>query len=157
MIPEATAIKKLERLYRRIPKMQCKGLCQDACGPIEYAALEGKRIEDVTGEMAPHVPGYTTLGAESEMEVEMRAQHTLKVMGSIKCSMLNDEGQCSCYAVRPSICRLWGAVEHLQCPFGCRPAGGMLTRQEANRIMRQILELSIQTLDVREPVNDVRP
>lgn len=34
----------LERIYRAVPTVQCKGLCQQSCGPINMSAEERRRI-----------------------------------------------------------------------------------------------------------------
>ncbi len=135
-----TVIKKLERLYRRVPKIDCKGLCQRACGPIEPAAIELKRIEKVTGR-APFVPGFSTEGVHSSGELLLVASDHMR-RHSMVCSKLDEDGKCTCYAIRPMICRLWGVVESMKCPHGCRPAR-YLTAQEADRLLRKVLELSM--------------
>lgn len=33
---------------------------------------------------------------------------------------LTDDNSCSAYTDRPTICRLWGAIDALRCPHGCR-------------------------------------
>lgn len=51
--------------------------------------------------------------------------------------MLTDEGRCSVYDVRPMVCRLWGLVPSMRCPYGCKPEGGYLSEREG---MRMLLE-----------------
>lgn len=38
----------------------------------------------------------------------------------LDCPLLENE-RCSVYEVRPMICRLWGLVESMPCPWGCKP------------------------------------
>jgi hypothetical protein len=45
--------------------------------------------------------------------------------GDYTCPALKD-GRCSVYDVRPTLCRLWGVVEDMPCPWGCVPDGGRL-------------------------------
>jgi hypothetical protein len=54
---------------------------------------------------------------------------------------LLDAGRCTVYADRPLICRLFGAVEDLRCPFGCLPER-LLTPAEGRRLLRAVKELS---------------
>ena len=82
-------------LYAELPKLACRGLCAESCGPIALTPLEEQRIVEVAGS-AP------TFGPD------------------LVCSMLVDE-RCSVYQVRPALCRLWGLVESMPCPWGCKP------------------------------------
>ena len=51
--------------------------------------------------------------------------------------MLTADRRCAVYEVRPMICRLWGLVERMPCPFGCRPEGGLLSDEEGARLLRE--------------------
>ena len=109
---------RLRRVYRQIPAMECKGLCQGACGPIAMTATEAKRIEDATG-------------------------RALKMVRDDKrCGYLGEDGKCEVYAQRPLICRLWGADETLRCPHGCRPKK-LLTREQGHALFQEMGEPSI--------------
>lgn len=101
----------LDELYAEIPDTGCKGLCVEACGPIGMTPLERQRIAD-RGTALPLL-GKPTDGA---------------------CTALS-EGRCAVYECRPTICRLWGAVESLPCPHGCVPDGGRLPDREGHRII----------------------
>ena len=87
---------ELNRLYKKIPNLKCKGLCSDSCGPIKASKREVERLEEVAGKK-------------------------LKVNWTLTCSILTKEGKCSAYEVRPLICRLWGVVKKMKCPHGCEP------------------------------------
>jgi hypothetical protein len=87
---------KLQALYEQIPRIDCQGLCHDSCGPIETSIRERTRIEQESGK-----------------------QLTCGVKAS--CTMLDKDRRCSVYAIRPMICRLWGVVESMPCPYGCKP------------------------------------
>lgn len=43
-------------------------------------------------------------------------------------------GSCDIYDDRPIICRLFGTVDKLKCPHGCKPKS-MLNRHQENKIM----------------------
>lgn len=51
--------------------------------------------------------------------------------------MLTEEHRCSVYEIRPMICRLWGLVRGMPCPYGCRPEGGLLPDEEGQRLLRE--------------------
>ena len=88
------AVLALDRLYSELPRLDCKGLCADSCGPIVMSRVEWDRIGQVLG-------------------------HKPQAKG-IDCPMLA-AGRCTVYDVRPAICRLWGIAEEMPCPFGCKP------------------------------------
>jgi hypothetical protein len=96
----------LEALYAQVPDVQCAGHCSDSCGPIDMSLRERQRIQQ-------RGRGDVTCGAGAS------------------CSMLDDERRCSVYDIRPMICRLWGSAQGLACPYGCRPAEGLLSREQA--------------------------
>jgi Fe-S-cluster containining protein len=87
---------RLDALYKTLPGVQCRGFCKDSCGPIAASRAEVERIEKV-------------------------ADKRLAVGEDLTCSMLDADGRCVVYAVRPMICRLFGTVEKLKCPHGCVP------------------------------------
>lgn len=108
--------RQLDELYARLPKLECQGHCHDSCGPIDMSVRERARIVE-------------------------RARKPITCGPGAGCSMLTADRRCSVYDIRPMICRLWGLVEGLRCPYGCRPDGGLLPNQdgllllhEANRI-----------------------
>jgi Fe-S-cluster containining protein len=49
--------------------------------------------------------------------------------------MLTAVGRCAVYGIRPMVCRLWGLVEGMPCPHGCRPDGGLLPDTEGRRLL----------------------
>jgi len=75
------------------------------------------------------------VGVRIPLPVE--ALETLKRDGNYACPAL-DEGRCTVYERRPSICRLWGVVESLACPHGCRPEPRALTDQEGFAFLARI-------------------
>ena len=51
--------------------------------------------------------------------------------GQLTCPMLHRaSGDCRVYPVRPMLCRLWGLVKKMACPWGCVPER-WLTDEEA--------------------------
>lgn len=51
-------------------------------------------------------------------------------------------GRCEVYEVRPMVCRLWGAVEGMQCPYGCVPPAGYLPDREGQRLLARVAVVS---------------
>jgi hypothetical protein len=97
----------LERVYARMPRLECKGLCQQYCGPIPLSEVEYKR-------MVAHVG------------------HTFRMDRSIHCPLLDlVSGKCTCHPVRPLICRAFGSVDDplLRCPHGCTPSRWMSNKE----------------------------
>lgn len=110
----------LDALYRSLPRMECKGKCASCCGPAPASPLEKERIRardvdwvDVTSVSLP----------------------TGQVF-DLACTALDQKSlRCRVYEDRPMVCRIWGLVEELACPWGCMPEGGYLDSTEGLRLM----------------------
>ena len=103
---------RLDDIYESIPvSIECKGHCQGSCGPIAMTPDEFRRISEAS-ETIPTVDEHAT------------------------CSLLVG-GRCSVYDVRPIICRLWGMVRGMECPWGCKPTPRYLTREEGFAFIRK--------------------
>ncbi len=113
---DSTKAERLASLYAQIPSILCKGECYDACGPIAMTALEYRRIVARRGGREP-------------------------VSTSLDCPLLSADGRCTVYADRPEICRIYGVVKALPCPYGCRPKR-WLSHEEAVALHREIAALS---------------
>lgn len=100
----------LERIYRSVPAVTCRGLCAVACGPIDMSDEERRRIAERGVTIPPPTQALAAIAAGQRTEA---------------CPALVD-GKCSVYEDRPLICRLWGAVESLPCPHGCEVTPGLL-------------------------------
>lgn len=113
----------LEQLYAELSQIQCKGRCAESCGPIAMSPLERQRLKERGIEITPLTP---------------------------TCPALTQIGLCSVYDVRPMICRLWGLVEQMTCPWGCRPEGGFLDDATARRLLRRADVVGAKTVPVGE-------
>lgn len=114
--------KKLEKIYAKIPEIDCKGLCHPSCSIVPAAKIEIQRAKGRMGGKNPFSPLSANIALES---------------GSIpSCAALKDK-KCSIYTARPAICRLYGVAEKLECHFGCKPKK-MLTQTEAYSIIREV-------------------
>lgn len=99
---------QLAALYEQVPEINCKGLCADACGPIDGGPREKVRMRRAGVKLPPRHEAVKAMIASE---------------GNYECPALSD-GQCSVYDVRPMVCRIWGAVDDMTCPYGCLPAPG---------------------------------
>jgi hypothetical protein len=104
-----------EEFYKKLPKIDCQGHCHTSCGPIAATKFEHKRIEKKAG-------------------------GPIAVDGDLNCSMLKDK-RCSVYEIRPTICRLFGVVEGLKCPYGCKPER-LLTKEEGFELLEEARRIS---------------
>lgn len=104
--------RELDALYASLPKLACRGWCSASCGPLAMSVRERSRITEQARQPVSH-----------------------DVSGT--CSLLTDLQRCSVYEIRPMICRLWGMVERMPCPYGCRPDGGLLPDSEGRRLLME--------------------
>ncbi|HET9076432.1 MAG TPA: YkgJ family cysteine cluster protein [Acidimicrobiales bacterium] len=113
----------LADVYARIPEIECKGLCQDSCGPIAMSNEEDARLRQ-QGVVIPPM---------------LEAVAALERGDDYYCPALQDQ-RCTVYGDRPTICRLWGATESMPCPHGCTPADA-LSQQESHELLRLSAEV----------------
>lgn len=99
---------ELDALYAQVPEIDCKGLCIDSCGPVEGGHRETVRIRQAGVRLPDRRAAVRQMIADG---------------GEYTCPALRN-GRCSVYAVRPMICRIWGASDDMPCPYGCQPRGG---------------------------------
>jgi uncharacterized protein len=113
---------QLEEFYGLIPKVQCLGKCQLACGPVGLFPIEAENIK--------------------------AKGHALPVASEdLVCSKLSVTGTCSIYGDRPLVCRMYGAVSALQCPYGCK-SERLLDPEIENGIARKVQDLKAGKLIV---------
>lgn len=117
----ADQIAELEQLYAQIPDVNCRGVCQAACGPIGMGDAEHARLS------RPGLP------------VIPRSDRTPAEHIPASCPALTALGRCGVYQIRPMVCRIWGAVRSMRCPFGCVPAGGWLAEVDGQILLMRSL------------------
>lgn len=102
----------IRKLYKQIPAFECKPGCHECCGIVPWARSEWEQISD---------------------------KRNYK---SVICPYIGPEG-CEVYEKRPLMCRLFGAVDDpiLKCPYGCAPSNKMLTKKQAQAMIRRYHEL----------------
>ncbi|MEE8422880.1 MAG: YkgJ family cysteine cluster protein [Dehalococcoidia bacterium] len=98
----------LRAVYRELPRLECKGLCLEFCGPVPTSPAERSRIHRAAGRRV-------ITGADAV------------------CPYLSEQGRCTVYSIRPLMCRLWGMAEGMECPHGCKP-DRPLSREDALKL-----------------------
>lgn len=122
MAPNPTRLNaRLDALYEKLPRLDCQGLCSDSCGPIEMSVAERQRIERTGVKMIP----YDQMMATS----------------CWVCPALSPLGLCTVYEIRPMLCRLWGIVESMPCPYDCVPEGGHLSDKVGFGLLAESLQV----------------
>jgi hypothetical protein len=120
----------IDALLSGLPAFECKEGCFDCCGPLELSRLEYMRCIQASGRTAK--------------DVKRQMQNNIK-QGIYTCPLLDTETkQCSVYAVRPAICRLFGVVDHelLRCPHGYAPeSSALLNNEQSKEILGKVNEL----------------
>lgn len=106
-------IKKLHEQYAKVPSANCKGLCHEACAFVMCGDLEKKIISE---------------------------KHGNKEMLQAECPYLLTNKKCGIYDDRPLVCRFYGVVPGLPCPFGCEP-DATLSATQASKIFNKVTDL----------------
>lgn len=114
---------QLTEVYESLPQIDCKGACWDSCGSIGMSVPEQRRIRERHGRTLPLMAAFAA-------------------QGDGMCPALTMFGQCSVYADRPLICRLWGLVPSMRCNFGCVPDGGLLTERDGHLLLARVSEIA---------------
>jgi Fe-S-cluster containining protein len=117
----------LEDLYAAIPTVECKRLCVESCGPIYVGKNERSAITRFRGGVPP-----------------------AQLRPDARCSLLKDDGTCSVYPARPFICRFFGAVETLPCPWDCKVTPRKLTGEEARDLYLKFKEAIGESVGLAE-------
>lgn len=124
----------LERLYRAVPHVACRGLCTDSCGPVPMSEAEHMRVR-AKGVDIPVIEDALT---------------AIKNGDAPTCPALVNN-RCSVYDVRPLICRMWGAVESMPCPHGCTVTPGLLVDDGAKILIRRSIDVGGQPMKYEGP------
>ena len=108
---------KIKSIYKKIPKIDCQGKCQQSCGIILMSETEKKQLM----KKGIDIPGFKT--------------HP--IFGKHTCTKISDDGKCSIYKDRPAVCRLWGVVLEMPFPHNCT-AEKILTKDEGFSILGEL-------------------
>ncbi|MCX5066735.1 hypothetical protein OOJ91_12850 [Micromonospora lupini] len=103
-------VAEMDQLYAELPEIDCKGLCHESCTAIVMTPVEQQRVRERGVEVTPL---------------------------DMPCPALTQLNRCSVRDVRPLICRLYGLVEQMACPHGCRPEGGFVPEATARRLIER--------------------
>lgn len=120
---------QLKEIYAKIPPIDCQRKCQEACGVIPVQRPELKKIR-VRAKV--NIDDFVIDGPDGIMMLFDADKES--------CPVLGVDGACTVYDVRPFICRLFGVVEGMLCPEGCKPER-ILTRDEAAVLVEQLRQL----------------
>ena len=114
-----TLREKLAAVYDKIPAIKCAGKCQECCGPIVVTNAERK-----------------------QMLRHGKPKNPARKADTLTCPSLDVAfGTCSVYVDRPIICRLWGVVAGMPCPYGCVPER-VLSDDEAYALISEVKAIS---------------
>lgn len=138
---------ELNAIYSRIPEVHCQGHCGNptgdtCCGPIGCSAIEARLVDEYDGVRSPWITSSDRKFADFPMFCHVPGVFMdPNRLDRALCPHLSQNGKCRAYEARPAICRLWGAVKTMACPWGCRPQR-WLRDKEAVSILNEIDRLS---------------
>ena len=112
----------LKKIYSKIPAVDCKGHCAEACANVPALPVENKYLEHI--------------GIEPFDDETVVIKKLTESGKSEACKHLKD-GKCSIYDNRPIICRLYGTTTTLKCSWGCVPKK-YLPNQNAQALIRRL-------------------
>lgn len=123
---------RLKALYDRMPKVECKGLCWNACGPIDMSVAERQKITDLGVE----IPEWT-----QERHNAWTHRNENLYCPALSFNAHNGKMGCTVYEARPLICRAWGVGEgDMACPHGCETTGRLSPTE--------LLELLVESFEI---------
>jgi hypothetical protein len=109
------AVAALDALYAELPTIECHGGCAAACGPIPLTELEARRLQVTTHRKPRTLVLMPTVDGRGDTRRE-------------RCIYLSAADRCTAYAVRPLLCRAYGALKAMSCPRGCLPSAWLTPR-----------------------------
>lgn len=120
----------VEQIYNLVPHLDCKGKCQESCGPIDMSDREKAIIKEFCEKN--NIPYFDI----PPLTVERYIRDLAKTDKELVCPFLKDD-KCSIYSVRPLICRLWGTIEAMPCLWGCKPTR-YLNNKEGHQLLKRL-------------------
>ncbi|MEM9244526.1 MAG: YkgJ family cysteine cluster protein [Cyanobacteria bacterium P01_F01_bin.153] len=119
MMSKKKKFKTVQDVYDAIPSIDCQGLCHESCGPIMMSNVERSRMA-AAGKTPPSLDNLAP---------------------GLNCIQLQLNRKCGAYQVRPLVCRLFGVVAVMPCPFGCKPER-WLPEREARHLQKELDRMS---------------
>ncbi len=126
---------QLKKLYKKIPKIKCKGLCHPQCTIIGVSKIERKIIIDKL-----MFDPFMEIQQEDPLKKKYMQSITKCSEDSIRCPMLNMENKCNIYEDRPFVCRIYGVSKMLPCEYGCEPEE-WISQMDAAKLKHEIEKL----------------
>ncbi len=113
---------RITAAHATIPDIDCQGHCRETCvAAVPMSDVERERIAAAGVQLLP-------------LAVVLRDP----VVALRSCAALTPFGRCGVHAVRPTLCRLYGTSEGLECAWGCEPRGVLLSRSEARALLDEV-------------------
>ena len=130
---EFKIISKMKHVWFQVPRVQCKGKCQDSCSNVPVAPVEAEYLQQ------EYRVTFPILEHGLEMGIPPAEFHTLGP-NNTPCMFLKD-GRCSIYRNRPLICRAYGHdIAFLRCGWGCDE--GKFNNRRLGSLLLQLFQLS---------------
>lgn len=104
---------QLKKIYKRLPNIQCKGLCHNQCTVIKVSNIEREEICKKLN--------FDPFMTAKETGIDYFENVSRISPDKLKCPMLDVNNKCSIYENRPFICRVYGLSKRLKCEHGCIP------------------------------------
>lgn len=105
------ALLQIKKIWAGLPGLACKGLCHHSCRGIQLSTTEMHQIRKRKGVAF----------------VGNRPDEVCPFLDVVRKT-------CTVYDIRPTVCRLWGATERMQCPHDCEPEWRLTDFEEATII-----------------------
>lgn len=122
-VDDARVLAAIDDALSRLPAMECRGKCQEACTAIDMSDAEHRRIVVRSGIDIPRARRGGAL---------LRA---LAGDGPPPCPALTMLGTCAVQTIKPTVCVLWGMVESMSCAYGCRPESGFVDERTGMAVL----------------------
>ncbi len=130
----------LEAVYSELPKIECRRKCIDSCGPLIVPRVE----HDQVVKTGFHIPVADISKVPLNETWARHGKENLvgwNTQGNFICVNLYPfSGKCRVYAVRPLVCRVWGLMKRMQCPFGCIPERWM-SEEEVQGLFDRVMQI----------------
>ncbi len=121
---------ELEKIYIKIPALKCKKKCHSSCSGI---FMSNHELNIIINRL-----GYNPFKYNNAEDLYKNVK--IEGLGCLKCPLLGDNNECTQYDIRPLICRLWGTLKVLRCPYGCKPVR-WLKDKKARKLLDLVGEL----------------
>lgn len=106
-------LREVDATYAGLPRVACQGKCQECCCPVGNLMNEFER-DRIIARTGKTPNGFDVRRVEGSANVI-----DMDNLKNQRCNLLNADGTCSVYDIRPMVCRLYGSVPGMSCPHDC--------------------------------------